>query len=151
MLAFAFPEGTTSIKNDRKNRHYTHPASIWSRSSKTNFEWLLLHALTQCEEYTKRYKRIHSSQEFIEWAEQNYKYLTFDKVEQTSFARCFSSFKEPLDKEEPNTLNAYRKFYWLDKQPFAKWPSIKNIPNWWPSKTEEYVDKSFINGIYSKR
>lgn len=151
MLAFAFPEGETSIGNSRKNRHYIHPASIWSRATKANFEWLLLHGLAQCDEYSRRYKRQHSSQSFIEWAEKNYKYLSFPSDQLTPFARCFSSFKEELDANEPDTLQAYRKFYWLDKQSFAKWTEIRRIPEWWPEISDKFVDKSFINGVYSKR
>ena len=151
MLSFAFPEGETIIKNERKNRHYSHPASIWARESLENFEWLLLHGLSQCEEYTKRYKRTHDSQFFIEWAEKNYKYLNFTKKQQTPFARCFGQFKELLNLEVPSTLDAYRKFYWLDKKEFAKWPSLKDIPDWWIEKNNNFLDKNFKNGVYMKR
>lgn len=151
MLAFAFPEGETSIKNERKNRHFVHPASRWARESLENFEWTVLHGLAQCEEYTARYKRRHSSQDFIEWAENNYKHLTFNSVKLTPFARCFGPFKELLDSEEPDTLKAYRRFYHLDKESFAKWPAPEKIPDWWEHKEKKYVDKSFIGGYYSKR
>ena len=132
MLSFAFPEGTTPIGNSHTNRHYVHPASIWARTSSDNFEWLLLHGLAQCEEYSRRYKRRHSSQDFIEWTSINYKYLTFPEPRFTPFARCFSSFKLELDATIPDTVSAYRRFYWLDKQDFAKWPSKREIPEWWP-------------------
>jgi hypothetical protein len=151
MLSFAFPEGETSINNKRSNRHYIHPASIWVRQSLANFEWTVLHGLAQCEEYTIRYKRRHASQDFIEWSEKNYKHLTFSVLDMTPFARCFSAFKEQLDATEPDTLAAYRKFYILDKKSFAKWPTLDKIPEWWDDKTSSCVDKSFINGIYTKR
>ena len=151
MLSFIFPEGETSIKNDRKNRHYLHPASIWVRESLGNFEWTLLHGLAQCEEYTRRYKRRHASQDFIEWAEKNYSSLSFKIKDLTPMARCFGQFKEFLEKDEPDTLKAYRKFYWIDKQSFAKWPEKKLIPEWWPEISENFVDKSFENGLYTKR
>jgi hypothetical protein len=151
MLAFAFPEGEAPIANSRKNRHYIHPASKWVRESLANFEWTITHGLAQCEEYTRRYKRRHATQDFIEWAEKNYKFLSFGMKEQTPFARCFGIFKETLNEEEPDTLQAYRKFYWLDKQDFAKWTSLKAIPQWWQEVSDKYVDKAFINGVYSKR
>lgn len=151
MLSFAFPEGETSIKNDRKNRHFIHPASKWVRQSLENFEWTILHGLAQCEEYTIRYKRRHASQDFIEWASDNYKHLVFDIIQFTPFSRCFGPFKELLDSSEPDTLQAYRKFYHLDKRDFAKWPQIKKIPDWWDNITNDYVDKSFVDGNYTKR
>jgi len=151
MIAFAFPEGEVSIPNSRKNRHYIHPSSIWARKTKENLEWLIIHGLAQCEEYSRRYKRKHATQDFIEWSSNNYQHLSFAESGLTPFARCFSSFKQELDATEPDTVQAYRKFYWLDKREFAKWPSKKEIPEWWPEISENYVDKSFINGIYSRR
>jgi hypothetical protein len=151
MLVFAFPEGETPVPNSRTNRHYIHPASKFVRETKENFEWTILHGLAQCEEYTRRYKRRHAAQNTIEWVEQNYKYISFVSVGLTAFARCFSAFKEELDKSAPDTLDAYRKFYWLDKQGFAKWPSLREIPEWWPERSEKYVDPAFFNGVYTKR
>lgn len=151
MISFAFPEGETSIKNQRTNRHYNHPASAWVRASKLNLEWTILHGLAQCEEYTRRYKRIHSSQNFIEWADYNKKYLIFEFTQQTPFARCFSQYKETLDAEFSDTVIAYRAFYWLDKKEFARWPSIDSIPDWWTESSVIYVDKYFVDGNYIKR
>lgn len=151
MLMFAFPEGETPKPNSRKNRHYIHPASIWARASLENFEWLLLHGLAQCEDYTRHYKRRHDSQSAIEWAADNYRFLTFEKRGLTPFARCFSSFKAQLDSTVPDTVEAYRQFYWLDKQDFARWPSLSAIPEWWPERSARFVDPSFVGGIYSKR
>jgi len=150
MLAFAFPEGETSISNSRKHHHHSHPASIWVRKSLENMEWTILHGLAQCEEYTIRYKRRHASQDFIEWAEKNYKFLEFGLKMFTPFARCFGPFKELIESENLDTLSAYRRFYILDKT-FAKWPEIKKIPLWWTEQSDKFVDKSFIGGIYTKR
>lgn len=151
MLLFGFPENQTPYDNSYSHSHYRHPATIWARSAMANFEWLILHGLAQCEEYTRRYKRRHASQDSIEWVENNYKFLSLPKITETPFARCFGPHKEELDRTEPDTLNAYRKFYWLDKQSFAKWPSLDKIPEWWPEKSVKYVDKAFVDGIYTKR
>lgn len=151
MIMFAFPEGETPYPNPRKHHHYKHPASFWTRESKENLEWAILHGLAQCEEYSRRYKRRHAAQDHVEWAEKNYKHLTFPIVKNTPLMRCFGPFKQELEDTEKDTLIAYRKFYWLDKQSFARWPSKKEIPEWWPEISDKYVDKSFINGVYSKR
>jgi Pyrimidine dimer DNA glycosylase len=150
MLMYAFPEGSTPVDNSYDHRHYKHPSSIWARQSKDNFEWLMIHAIMQCEEYTRRYKREHDSEKYIKWAIDQYKYLTFPKVGLLPFARCFSTFKQHLDMTEPDTVLAYRKFYILDK-PFAKWPNSASIPEWWPDKSEKSVDKMFKDGNYTKR
>lgn len=148
---FAFPEGETPYPNCRKHRHFIHPASIWSRQTQENLEWSILHGLAQCEEYSRRYKRRHAAQDHVEWAEKNYKHLNLPESSIKPFARCFGPFKQQLDATEPDVLKAFRMFYWLDKKDFAKWPSKKEIPEWWPEISDKFVDKSFINGVYSKR
>lgn len=148
MLGTAFSQFNAKGK---QVAYYNHPSSIWVRESLKNFEWTLLHGLAQCEEYTRRYKRQHASQKFIDWAANNISALSFNSTEITPFARCFSEFKQELDQTEPNTIKAYKKFYWLDKQEFATWPDKKLIPFWWPEISDKFVDKSFINGVYSRR
>ena len=135
----------------KQKAYHMHPASVWTRKTRENFNWTIQHGLALCEEYSRRYKRRHASQDAIEFAQQKGKDLIFQESGLTEFVRCFSEFKIELDATEPDTLMAYRKFYILDKEPFAKWPSIKEIPEWWPEISEKYVDKSFINGVYSRR
>lgn len=145
MLSHLFPNAT--IKPSHKN----HPASIWVRKSLENYEWLLDHGHCICDEYKSRYKRDHKSKEYLNWFSSQKTYaLEFEYVGLTSFPRCFSTFVDELESIE-DTHKAYRQFYILDKVKFAKWPSLEQIPNWWIEKTEKFVDKSFINGIYSKR
>lgn len=151
MLVFAFPENTTPIANSRSNRHYKHPASIWARASLENYEWLLEHALTQASEYTRRYKREHDSEKHIKWCRDNYKNLQFPHTKRTPFARCFGPFKEQLDISVKDAIEAYRKFYILDKAAFAKWPSLSEVPDWWTTRDASAVDKNFVNGNYIKR
>lgn len=151
MLAFAFPEGEAPVPNLRSNRHFKHPASVWGRQSKENFEWLLTHGLAQCEEYTHRYKREHDSEKHIRWIWENHRFIDFDSNDLTPFARCFSSFKDQINAYFTDTIDAYQEFYRLDKKDFAKWPSQKMIPDWWIDKSEKWVDKNFKDGIYIKR
>lgn len=149
MLAYAFPQGEAPIHNDYSGRHYKHPASIWVRGSKANFEWTLLHGLEQCAEYTRRYKREHDSEKHINWFINNYSYLKFSKEQSTPFARCFGPYKLQLDLSIKDTVTAYREFYHLDKKDFAKWPSEKHIPEWW--RIPGCIDKNFKDGCYTKR
>lgn len=151
MLMYAFPENSTPVDNSYKGRHYKHPASVWARQSVENFKWLLTHSIAQCIEYTKRYKRNHNSQKHIEWASVNYSDNMFNSMELTPFARCFSTYKEMLDSTILDPIKAYQEFYKLDKENFAKWPSLDAIPHWWTEKSKKYVDKNFVDGNYTKR
>ena len=151
MLCFAFPEGSAPYKNSRKHRHYVHPASQWLRESKENFLWMVEHFKAQLDEYKVRYKREHGTAQHLNWIENNFRSINFPTTGLTPFARCFGPFKEELDRTEPDTVQAYRKFYILDKIDFAKWPSLEKIPDFWVEKSEKFVDKSFKNGQYTKR
>ena len=151
MLVFAFREDSTPIANKRSHRHYKHPASIWARRTRENFNWLVEHAYVQMDEYKARYKREHAYKSHLDWVNENKRQVEFSECGFTEFARCFSSFKELLDKTIPDATLAYQEFYRLDKIDFAKWPCAKKIPDWWIGKDDRFVDKSFKNGEYTKR
>lgn len=42
-----------------KPTHKNHPSTIWTRESHENYEWLYEHFLELCNEYTRRYHRVH--------------------------------------------------------------------------------------------
>jgi hypothetical protein len=151
LICFCFPEGEAPYKNSRKHAHFNHPAAKFMRESKENFQWGLTHFEVQLDEYKVRYKRDHAAAQHLSWITQNHHTISFPNTGSTPFARCFGPFKEELDKTEPDTVRAYQKFYVLDKIDFAKWPSVEKIAHFWPEKSEKYVDKSFVNGVYSKR
>ena len=45
--------------------HSNHPSMLWVKESKANFEYLCWLALALCEEYTKRYNKVHGCYEGI--------------------------------------------------------------------------------------
>ena len=65
MLCSVQPEGTAPYKRT----HYNHPCTKWVRESSRNYEWLLIHAYALCDEYTRRYDKVHKTQAVIEWCE----------------------------------------------------------------------------------
>ena len=42
-----------------KRSHFNHPSSIWTRSSLSNYHWLIVHGMALCDEYEYRYSKIH--------------------------------------------------------------------------------------------
>jgi hypothetical protein len=44
-----------------KQSHLNHPSSIWVRQNTANYNWTYVHFLALCEEYTRRYGKIHMS------------------------------------------------------------------------------------------
>lgn len=68
-----------------KATHINHPCVKWILSTRGNYEWLLEHALEQCNEYTFRFNKRHKSQDVIEWCE-NSKSNDFESTQLTNFA-----------------------------------------------------------------
>ena len=106
-----------------KRTHYNHPCSIWARTSKENYEWLLIHALALANEYTRRYNRIHASEKVIDWCWNNYEELIdFPKVGLTRHALAM-----PDEYKTTNTVDSYIKYYISEKLKNAKWTN-RNKP-----------------------
>jgi hypothetical protein len=56
----------TVVGGAYKATHENHPCVVWARSSSSNALWLYAHAIYMCEEFSKRFAKIHKSQEVIE-------------------------------------------------------------------------------------
>lgn len=48
-----------------KITHINHPCSIWARTGRLNFDWLIEHGLWLADQYSKRYSRTHSCYDLI--------------------------------------------------------------------------------------
>jgi len=120
LLVTAFPPGTTRYKHT----HVNHPCAKWVRASLSNYEWLLKHACELCNEYTRRYGKVHKTEEVIASLEEA---PTLDDVGLTSFVQAM-----PDKYKGPNAVAAYRAYYVGDKARFAKWAPRAVPPTWWP-------------------
>jgi hypothetical protein len=110
-----------------RRTHYNHPCSIWARTSKQNYEWLIEHGLALTEEYTKYYNKIHKCKEVIEWCKFRYIVLGLPDIGQTPFPLCMpDQYKVPGD-----SVTSYRNYYKGDKSRFAKWTHGRQQPTWW--------------------
>ena len=121
MLCSVFPNGEAFYRRT----HYNHPCSKWVRQSKQNYEWLVKHGMALCKEYTKRYGRVHKSQEVIKWCENNYHTIDFPSQSLTPFVQAM-----PEKYRGENTVEAYRDYYRSDKKDIAIWPP-NGSPSWW--------------------
>ena len=104
-----------------KKTHVKHPCSIWAGKNRTNFNWLVRHALALCGEYTERYHKIHKCQSIIEmlalWEERL-------PIGVSPFVQCM-----PDEYKHSDPVIAYQQYY-HSKAYFAKWPEGK-VPYWW--------------------
>jgi len=134
MLCSAYPE---KYKAPYKATYINHPCTKWTRSSRMNFNWLLDHAFTLCDEYTKRYGKIHKSAQVIDWCWMKSNKLTFPAYEQTPFIKAM-----PDGYKVDCPITSYRNYYNHEKSRFAKWErGNKNIPFWYKNKYQPELTK----------
>ena len=51
-----------------KPTHARHPCTLWAGSCRAAFDWTVAHGLALCDEYARRYGRVHGSRAAIEAA-----------------------------------------------------------------------------------
>lgn len=102
--------------------HAKHPCTIWAAQSRANWNWLVEHGMSLCDEYTKRYNKIHKSQRVIEWCAMTH--VDLPETPQTPFAQAM-----PPQYRNECAVTAYRAYYMGEKAHFATWKT--QTPNWW--------------------
>jgi hypothetical protein len=105
-----------------KLTHKNHPCTIWSKSSRTNFQWLVKHGIALSEEYTSRYGKRHKSQDVIEWCSERCSNIPDEK--RTPHAQAM-----PEQYKNTCAVTAYRNYYLGEKSYIATWK--QNKPVWW--------------------
>jgi hypothetical protein len=119
--------------NPYKISHVNHPCTIWSRASLSNFNWLLDCTKALCEEFTYRYKGIHSVESIVDWMYQNPPLI--EDIGLTPFAQAMPEFYKGSDP-----IESYRKYYAFKTSYMrVNWKLEERIPSWW---TPEFISES---------
>ena len=105
-----------------------HPCTVWTRENIENYMWHAEHAMELCREYTRRYDRIHGSQNVIEWCLHN-----VPKNIQNGTITQWAQAMPTKYQDRYNSVQAYRNYYIGDKMRFAKWKNTQ-VPFWWPTE-----------------
>lgn len=108
--------------------HQSHKCVVWAQASSQNFEWLVIHGLSLCDEYTRRYGRKHACEKVIIdcWLRQP----ALSNIGLTKFAQALPDY---LKSEDP--VLAYRNYYRFEKKHLASWKR-NDIPEWfYPSSS----------------
>ena len=108
-----------------KAAHVKHPCTLWSAATRSNFLWLVRHGLELCEEYTRRYKKVHASQSVIVVAGSLAEHIPEGGL--TTFAQAM-----PDECKRETAVEAYRAYYINKKASIARWKNSER-PLWWPS------------------
>lgn len=124
MLCASHPEGMAPWKRS----HYNHPCTVWARTTRSNYEWLAVHGLELCAEYTRRWGRRHAAEDVLLWCAENVP-TSVPPGPLTPFA---VAIKDP-QYHRATAVDSYRAYYLGDKVRFAEW-RYTNPPMWWEPK-----------------
>ena len=125
MLCAAFPQGEAPYRRT----HLNHPCTVWSRTCRTNYEWLLEHADSLAAEYTRRYSKTHKSTAVIDWCRENADTIDFIEPE-TDYLTPFAQAM-PDQYKNADAVVAYREYYRSEKKDIATWRrSPDGKPEW---------------------
>jgi len=113
----------------RPVRNYKHPVISWVMQSRQNY-WYCVWLLAElCQEYTFRYKKVHSCSRFIDIYADKMPDPSLPDVGFVPMTKKFQAIPEDLKRED--AVEAYRAYYLQDKKRFAVWNKGRNPPKWW--------------------
>jgi hypothetical protein len=115
----------TGTEAPYKRAHWNHPSTKWVRESIQHYNWLVEHGLEICNEFTKRYGKLHKTQSVLEWLKQNKPNISDNGF--TPPPQCM-----PEEFRMKNTIEAYKNFYINDKIKIKKltYNKLNNKPEW---------------------
>lgn len=105
-----------------KSTHEGHPCVTWAAEAIDNYKWLVKHGLALCDEYSRRYGKLHKCREVIWLLEEPFE-KKLNKGS-TPFVQCMPDMYRHQDP-----VVAYRRYY-ATKAAFAKWTKCEP-PAWW--------------------
>lgn len=124
-----------------------HPCAKWLYESPSNVAWLLCHAWEMNREYTRRYGKVHGTEQgldqiadLIYWHEPDLGW-----TDHTEFVQAMpEEFKVPGD-----AVTAYRN-YINGYKGYAEW-RYSEKPTWWDEAKHEPVRKQYLAEREAKR
>ena len=102
--------------------HVSHPSAIWVRSSLEHYYWTVNYANALNDEGIYRGYKSHAS-----CAEVN---RMPEPTRLPDMGWCTPTLAMPDQLKSNDAVASYRKFYMLDKGPFASWKR-RGKPDWW--------------------
>jgi hypothetical protein len=102
--------------------HVSHPSAIWVRSSLEHYYWTINYVNALNEEGMYRGYKYHAS-----CAEAN---RMPEPTRLPNKGWCTPTLAMPDELKSDDAVSSYRKFYMLDKGPFATWKR-RGQPEWW--------------------
>ena len=112
------------IKAPYAQSHYNHPCTIFTRTSKENFQFVIDYVFALSKENIVRYDKVHASSLLLKWVETNRHLLSFPKTGLTDFALAM-----PDQYKTSDPVTSYRQYYLSEKKHLFKWTN-RDTPDW---------------------
>jgi hypothetical protein len=108
-----------------KGGYAHHPCTVWAGDSRDNFMWLADHAVDLCNEYFKRFGKVHACHyPIVFMRDTNIIDKVIPKGSLTPFAQAM-----PDEYRNDDPVVAYQAYY--HSKQFAKWEKGTPAPDWW--------------------
>ena len=109
--------------------HQKHPCTLWAMHSRSNFEYAYSLYCAMLGEYHHRYNKWHGAGKHSIAIKEGIKFIP--EGWQTPHPQCFSGLDHLKDDASiMYPINAYRKFYYVDKMRFARYNKGRYMPEW---------------------
>lgn len=105
--------------------HVMHPCNRWARASIANYDWLCLLLWGLLGEFYTRYGHEHGYVTLYKQLLSHPKSSTMAKTP-TPWVQCMLE-----NYKQPDTVKAYREYYFFEKSHIATWKSPAKKPDWW--------------------
>lgn len=113
---------STAVSTTYKRTHINHPCAVWVRQSKSNFYWLVRHGIALCDEYERRYNRVHKSLKVIRLC-----YMLGHSLVDVGLTPFVQAIPDVF--RQADTVQAYRNYYKFGKSEIAAWDHSP-VPYW---------------------
>lgn len=102
-----------------------HPCTKWVMENNKNYYWLVEHAYELCREYTRRYGKVHKTDDMLSL-------IRYRKPINIPIADSITPFAQAMPDEYKNedAVKAYRAYYLGEKTGFAEWKNVET-PSWY--------------------
>lgn len=123
-----------------KGGYHNHPCTRWVGDSRANFIWASYHGAMLCDEYTKRFGKVHFCEAGLEKLYTMHHLIPEGDLTPFALAMPDDYRPENVDSEDviyhatgDTAVQAYRRYY--HSKQFAQWNKGRSAPDWWMGAT----------------
>lgn len=105
--------------------HAKHPCTLWTKSNRSNYEWLVEHFIALAQEYRFRYNKKHKCLDYLDNFTKNKEILIKNPIEK--FANCTKNKENNIDFTNINDVHLAYRLYLAERWRYDKRPAVCKI------------------------